>query len=52
MAARPLQGAEGDLTVCSAFERQMRLFDKIEKVVVPDVHLDDTPATGEGLSEA
>ena len=29
----------------------MRLFDEIEEVVVPDVHLDDAPAAGKGLGE-
>lgn len=29
----------------------MRLFDEIEDVVVPVVHLDDAPATSEGLGE-
>ena len=46
-----LQRAEGDLAVRRAFERQMRLFDEIEEIVVPDIHLDDAPAAGKGLCE-
>lgn len=45
------EGAEGDLAVRRAFERQMRLFDEIEEIVVPDIHFDDTPATGKGLGD-
>ena len=30
----------------------MRLFDEIEDIVVPVVHLDDAPTTGESLGEA
>ena len=35
-----------------ALEGEMRLFDKIEEVAVPDVHLDDAPAADKGLGEA
>ena len=34
-----------------AVQCEMRLFDEIEEVVVPDVHLDDAPAAGKGLGE-
>src|ERR1700722_1993319 len=46
-----LQRAEGDLAVGRAFEGQMRLLDEIEEVVVPDIHLDDAPASGKRLGE-
>lgn len=42
------EGAEADLAVRRAFERQMRLFDEIEEIVVPNIHFDDMPATGKG----
>src|ERR1700719_2435989 len=46
-----LQCAEGDFAVRRAFECQMRSLDKIKEVFVPNVHLDDTPATGKSLGE-
>ena len=46
-----LQRAEGDLAVGRAFEGQMRLLDEIEEVVIPDIHLDDAPASGKRLGE-
>ena len=46
-----LQRAEGDLAVGSAPEGEMRLFDEIEEVFVPDIRLDDAPAAGKGLGE-
>lgn len=45
------EGAEADFAARRAFERQMRLFDEIEEIVVPDIHFDDTPATGKGLGD-
>jgi hypothetical protein len=45
------QRAEGDFAVRRAFECQMRRLDEIKEVVVPNVHLDDTPATGKSLGE-
>ena len=46
-----LQCAEGDFAVRRAFECQMRRLDEIKEVFVPNVHLDDTPATGKSLGE-
>ena len=46
-----LQCAESDFAVRRAFECQMRRLDEIKEVFVPNVHLDDTPATGKSLGE-
>src|SRR5688572_17939239 len=46
-----LERPKGNLAIRLARKGQMRLFDEIEKVVVPNIHLDDAPAAGEGLGK-
>ena len=46
-----LKRAESDLAVRFARKCEMRLFDEIEKVVVPNIHLDDAPAAGKRLGK-
>lgn len=43
-----LHGDKGDLTLQGALEGEVGLFDEVKDVVVPNVHLDDAPAAGEG----
>ena len=46
-----LQRTEGNLAVRPALKGEMCLFDEIEEVIVPDIHLDDAPATGKCFGE-
>ena len=46
-----LQCAEGDFAVRRAFECQMRRLDEIKEVFVPNVRLDDAPATDKSLGD-
>ena len=46
-----LQRTEGNLAG-PTLKGEMCLFDEIEEVIVPDIHLDDAPATGNALARA
>jgi hypothetical protein len=42
---------KGDFAARRAFECQRRRLDEIKEVFVPNIHPDDTPATGKSLGE-
>lgn len=46
------ESPEGDFAVGLAVGSEMRLFDKVERVAVSVVNLDDAPQANKGLGEA